>query len=33
MPNDQTLLFIYLVIGLVVPGLILLGDDKRIHQK
>ncbi len=33
MPNDQTLLFIYLVIGLVIPGLILLGDDKRIHQK
>lgn len=33
MPNDQTLLFIFIVIGLVVPGLILMRDDKAIHQK
>ncbi len=33
MPSDQTLLFIFIVIGIVLPGIILLGDDKRLHQK
>ncbi len=33
MQHDQLLMFVFIAIGLVIPGFILLMDDSKFHNK